>query len=100
MGILSLRLHTSQPSTPLSAQSSQAKTKEVEELRLNDCKLFDIQIHPLMVPFLTPMKSNAIGLAAYIVPVNHYRINRGLFTSIASNMMDLYSEDNTEAVIS
>jgi hypothetical protein len=59
----------------MSTPSSQAKTIEVEELVLNDCKLFDMQIHPMMVPFLTPMKSNAIGLAAYIVPVNHTRIN-------------------------
>jgi hypothetical protein len=57
-----------------------------------------MQIHPMMVPFLTPMKSNAMGLAAYIVLVNPYRINRGLVTSIASNMMDLYSEDNTKDV--
>ncbi len=44
-------------------------------------------MHPMMVPFLTPMKSNAKDLAAYIAHVNHNRINMGLVTSIASNMM-------------
>ncbi len=57
-----------------------------------------MQIHPTMVPFLTPMKSSAKGLAAYIVPVNHNRINVGLVTTIASNMMNRYSQDNTKDV--
>ncbi len=55
-------------------------------------------MHPMMVQFLTPMKSNAMGLAAYIVPVNHNRINTGLVTSIASNMMNRYSQDDTKDV--
>ncbi len=55
-------------------------------------------MYPMMVPFLTPMKSNAKGLAAYITPVNHNRINTGLVTSIASNMMNRYSQDNTKDV--
>ena len=58
-----------------------------------------MQIYPMMVPFLTPVKSNALDLAAYIVPVNHNRINRGLVTSIASNMMGLYSQDDTKDVL-
>jgi hypothetical protein len=55
-------------------------------------------MHPTMIPFLIPMKSSAKGLAAYIVPVNHNRINTGLVTSIASNMMNCYSQDNTKDV--
>ncbi len=51
-------------------------------------------MHPMMVPFLTPMKSNAKGLTAY----NHNRINTGLVTSIASNMMNCYSQDNLKDV--
>ncbi len=57
-----------------------------------------MQIHPTIVPFLTPMKSSAKGLAAYIAPVNHNRINVGLVTRIASNMMTRYSQDNTKDV--
>ena len=82
----------------MSTPTSQAKTKQVEDLLQNDCHLFETQIHPMMVPFLTPMESNANGLAAYIAPVNHNRINMGLVTSIASNMMILYSQDNTKDV--
>ncbi len=55
-------------------------------------------MHPMMVPFLTPMNSNAKRLAAYIVPVNHNRINTDLVTSIASNMMNHYSQDDTKDV--
>ncbi len=55
-------------------------------------------MHPTMVPFLTAMKSSAKSLAAYIVPVNHNRINMGLVTSIASNMMNQYSQDDTKDV--
>ncbi len=55
-------------------------------------------MHPMMVPFLTPMKSNAKSLAAYIVPVNHNRINTVLVTSIASNTMNCYSQDDTKDV--
>ncbi len=74
------------------------KTKQVKDLLQNDCHLFEMQIHPLMVPFLTPMESNSNGLAAYIAPVNHNRINMGLVTSIASNMMNHYLQDNTKDV--
>jgi hypothetical protein len=84
----------SQRQTP----TSQAKTKQVRDLLQNDCHLFEMQMHPMMVQFLTPMKSNAMGLAAYIVPVNHNRINTGLVTSIASNMMNRYSQDDTKDV--
>ncbi len=35
---------------------------------------------------------------AYIAPVNHNRINTGLVTNIASNMMNLYSQDDTKDV--
>jgi hypothetical protein len=82
----------------MSTPTSQAKTKQVEDLLQNDCHLFEMQMHPVMVPFLTPMKSNANSLAAYIVPVNHNRINTVLVTSIASNMMNRYSQDDTKDV--
>ena len=52
----------------------------------------------MMVPFLTPMKSNAKSLAAYIAPVNHNRINMGLVTTIASNMMSRYSQDDKKDI--
>ncbi len=55
-------------------------------------------MHPMMVPFLPPMKSNAKSPTAYIAPVNHNRINMGLVTSIASNMMNHYSQDDTKDV--
>ena len=89
-------IESSQPT--MSTPTSQAKTKQVKDLLQNDCHLFETQIHPMMVPFLTPMESNANGLAAYIAPVNHNRINTGLVTSIASNMMNHYSQDNTKDV--
>ena len=57
-----------------------------------------MQMHPMMVPFLTPMKSSAKGLAAYIAPVNHNRINVGLVTTIASNMMNRYSQDDKKDI--
>ena len=89
-------IESSQPT--MSTPTSQAKTKQVKDLLQNDCHLFEMQMHPMMVPFLTPMKSNAKSLAAYIAPVNHNRINTGLVTSIASNMMNHYSQDNTKDV--
>ena len=89
-------IESSQPT--MSTPTSQAKTKQVKDVLQNDCHLFETQIHPMMVPFLTPMESNANGLAAYIAPVNHNRINTGLVTSIASNMMNHYSQDNTKDV--
>ncbi len=78
-------IESSQPT--MSTPTTQAKTKQVEGLLRNDCNLFEMQMHPMMVPFLTPMKSNAKDLAAYIATVNHNRINMGLVTSIVSNMM-------------
>ena len=90
------KIESSQPT--MSTPTSQAKTKQVKDLLQNDCHLFETQIHPMMVPFLTPMESNANGLAAYIEPVNHNRIKTGLVTSIASNMMNHYSQDNTKDV--
>ncbi len=89
-------IESSQPT--MTTPTSQAKTKQVEDLLQNDCRLFETQMHPMMVPFLTPMKSNAKSLAAYIAPVNHYRINTVIVTSIASNMMNRYSQDNTKDV--
>jgi hypothetical protein len=89
-------IESSQPT--MSTPTSQAKTKQVEDLLQNDCHLFEMQMHPTMVPFLTPMKSSAKGLAAYIAPVNHNRINMDLVTSIASNMMNHYSQDSTKDV--
>jgi hypothetical protein len=50
----------------MSTPTSQAKTKQVEDLPQNDCHRFETQMHPMMVPFLTPVKSNAKSLAAYI----------------------------------
>jgi hypothetical protein len=92
-----INIESSQPT--MSTPTSQAKTKQVKDLLQNDCHLFETQIHPMMVPFLTPMESNANGLAAYIGPVNHNRINTGLVTSVASNMlMNHYSQDNTKDV--
>ena len=82
----------------MSTPTSQAKTKQVEDLLQNDCHLFEMEIHPTMVPFLTPMKSSAKGLAAYIAPVNHNRINVGLVTTIASNMMNRYSQDDKKDI--
>ncbi len=82
----------------MSTPTSQAKTKQVEDLLQNDCHLFEMQMHSMMVPFLTPMKSNAKSLAAYIAPVHHNRINTVLVTSIASNMMNRYSQDDTKNV--
>ena len=82
----------------MSAPTSQAKTKQVEDLLQNDCHLFEMEIHPTMVSFLTPMKSSAKGLAAYIAPVNHNRIKVGLVTTIASNMMNRYSQDDKKDI--
>jgi hypothetical protein len=82
----------------MSTPTSQAKTKQVEDLLQNDCHLFEMQTQPTIVPFLTPMKSSATGLAAYIVPVNHNMINVGLVTTTASNMMNRYSQDDTKDV--
>ena len=82
----------------MSTPTSQAKTKQVEDLLQNDCHLFEMEIHPTMVPFLTPMKSSAKGLAAYIAPVNHNRISVGLVTTIASNMMNRYSQDDKKDI--
>jgi hypothetical protein len=39
-----------------------------------------------------------MGPAAYIVPVNNNRINTGLVTSIASDMTNCYTKDNTKDV--
>ncbi len=89
-------IECSQPT--MSTPTSQAKTKQVEELLQNDCHLFEMEIHPTMVPFLTPMKSSAKGLAVYIAPVNHNRINVGLVTRIASNTMSRYSQDDTKDI--
>ena len=89
-------IESSQPT--MSTPTSQAKTKQVEDLLQNDCHLFEMEIHPMMVPFLTPMESNANGLAAYIAPVHHNRINTGLVTSIASNMMNRYSQDDKKDI--
>jgi hypothetical protein len=44
------------------------------------------------------MKSNAKSLAAYIVPVNHNRINMGRVTRISSYMMNCYSQYDTKDI--
>jgi hypothetical protein len=52
-----------------------------------------MKIHPMKVPFFTPMKSNGKSLAAYIALVNHNRINTGLVVSIACIMLGCYAQD-------
>ncbi len=53
-----------------------------------------MRIHPLMVPFLTPMKQNGSSLGAYIAPVNHNKINTGITVNIASTMMRRFAQDD------
>ena len=91
-------IESSQPT--MSTPTSQAKTKHIKDRLQNDCHLFETQMYPMMVPFLTPMKSSAKGLEAYIAPVNHNRINMGLVTTIASNMMNRYSQDDKKVIYS
>jgi hypothetical protein len=53
-----------------------------------------MKIHPLMVPFLTPMKKNGNNLGVYIAPVNHNKINTGIAVNIASTMMGRFAQDD------
>ena len=53
-----------------------------------------MKIHPLMVPFLTPMKKNGSNLGVYIAPVNHNKINTGITVNIASTMMGRFAQDD------
>jgi len=76
--------------------SSQARTKEVEELLQDNCDVIHMRIHPSMVPFLTPMKQIETNLGAYIapVPVNHNKINTGIAFNITSTMMGGFAQDD------
>ena len=53
-----------------------------------------MKIHPLMVPFLTPMKKHGSNLGVYIAPVNHNKINTGIAVNIASTMMGRFAQDD------
>jgi hypothetical protein len=53
-----------------------------------------MRIHPLMVPFLTPMKKIETNLGAYIAPVNHNKINTGIAVNIASTMMGRFAQED------
>ena len=47
-----------------------------------------------MVSFLTPMKLIESNLGAYIAPVNHYKIKRGISVNITSTMMGRFAQDD------
>ena len=53
-----------------------------------------MNIHPLIVPFLTPMKKNENNLGVYIAPVNHNKIKTGITVNIASTMMGQFAQDD------
>lgn len=74
--------------------TSQARTKEVEELLRDNCDVIHMRIHPSMVPFLTPMKQHGSNLGAYIAPVNHNKINSSIAVNITSTMMGRYAQDD------
>ncbi len=73
--------------------TSQAKTKDVDDLFSNECHLIDLKIHPTIVPFLTAMKPVKSGIWAYIAPVNHNSINTSRVASITITMLGNYCQD-------
>ena len=74
--------------------STQARTKEVEELLRDNCDVIHMRIHPTIVPYMTPMKKIQNNLGAYIAPVSHNKINSGIAVNITSTMMGRYAQDD------
>ncbi len=60
--------------------------------------VIDLRINPRMIPFFTPLM-HAEGdqcMAAYIVPINHSRINSKMVASIMSTMTENYCRDESK----
>ena len=62
----------------------------------------DLKVNPRMIPFFTPLTptEHSQCMAAYIVPINHNRIDSKMVASIMSTMKGNYcrdeeSKDNT-----
>ncbi len=72
--------------------------RKLKKIIIRDCVAVDLKVDPRMIPFFTPLMptEHSQCMAAYIVPINHNKVDSKMVASIMSTRQGNYCRDKSK----